>query len=324
MFEIPTSWTSTGLVWDFADPLWLRHKLDLCNIEAVKEKYAATSGTVPALLSAEYNPIRALQTMDYITAAHNEITALIPLFVNHLLPAVTPGNYNGETTIPVFTEATILAAIGDSTRIIPTHLSTLSGWYFQTKKILDMLMWVKDYGIFIESDRRSNYYGMSETWDIAESGFNKNTFDNVIPDSYGFGYHGYCMYTGAGVFWKMLKRIKKTFGNRGINANCVTYRYGTAYFLGQQLFYFQPLPIGTEEQQALGNPINTLSAVEHFSSVLSISTHSCLSHECEQTLQAPALNISFMNIGRDLNDFFAILKFDTPNGFKFKASSPST
>lgn len=35
--EIPTSWTSTGIVWDYADPMWPLERVILCCIESLKE-----------------------------------------------------------------------------------------------------------------------------------------------------------------------------------------------------------------------------------------------------------------------------------------------
>lgn len=123
---IPTSWTDNGLTWEVANPMWTFAELNLCMIEAIKEKDSATGRTVPTLLSDAYNPIRP--NWDYVSTIHAEVTALIPLFINH-------------STLSNWTESTILAAIGDSVRIISTHLGTLSAWYYQTKKILDMLSW---------------------------------------------------------------------------------------------------------------------------------------------------------------------------------------
>lgn len=164
----PTQWTDNNLTWDAPNPLWDLWSLNLAVIEAIKEKDSATGRAVPALLSASYNPIRP--NWDYVSAIHAEVSALIPLFVNHLLPTAHPGDYNGEATIPMFTEATILAAIGDSARIVPTHLSTLSAWYFQTRKILDMLRW----GAFnwsITSSAGKEFYGGLD-WDNSVIGFN--------------------------------------------------------------------------------------------------------------------------------------------------------
>ena len=113
----------------------------------IKIKYSVNGDVITLPF---YNPIRP--NRDYVNAIHSEVSALIPLFVNHTDHG---GDYNGQTAIPTWTEATILTAIGDPARIIPSNLNVLSPWYFQTRKILDLLRWVKLTGYYEISDRRT-------------------------------------------------------------------------------------------------------------------------------------------------------------------------
>lgn len=313
----PTSWTDTGLIWTAVNPLWPLQELNLAMIEAVKEKDSATSRTVPALLSATYNPIRP--NWDYVNAIHSEVSALIPLFVNHLLPTATPGNYNGETTIPMFTEATILAAIGDSARMVPTHLSTLSAWYFQTKKILDLLRWVKKTVPFssITGDRKK----LIAEW--PPGGYPANTdFDDVFSKAQAAEVesNGFVLYFGSigtyseqftdSTYTVILDRNKGKFYFNYFIADLsasidvysipshITYRGKTNLF-----------DTGSGWTESVLNLIQTISETSlnsPFAGNFIVPT---------QTPKHQALDTIWTSV---LGEGQAVLKFDTPNGFKFK------
>lgn len=96
-----------------------------------------------ALLTA---PIELYNLYNIQNLIQAKITALIPLFVNHTLPLATPGNYDGESTIPMFTEATILVAIGAVSRLVPNRLLVDREWAVQQYKIINMLRYSVNIG----------------------------------------------------------------------------------------------------------------------------------------------------------------------------------
>ena len=104
-------------------------------------------------------------------ALHNEVSNLIPLYVNHTLPVGDPGNYDGEDESPLWTEATILTAIGDATReTVPNDHLKCAKWNNQIRKIVNLLRWTMQ---TVHSEQQ--YYrgsGSQATWALAESVFN--------------------------------------------------------------------------------------------------------------------------------------------------------
>jgi len=303
--QTPTSWTSTGLDWTAADPMWPLELLNPCTIESIKEKDSATSRTVPVLLSDPYNPIRP--NWDYVSAIHAEVTALIPLFVNHLLPTATPGNYNGETTIPMFTEATILTAIGDSGRIVPTHLSTLSAWYFQTRKILDMMRWGRNaINPIIYRSKTSDW---QPDWASALSVFISTPWTNsgsaVVRHNAGYS-------TGVGKYVNR-NSVKVSYSNTtAYNIACDLYNVATKDIA---IYENNDFPLAIEKK--LFNFLTAeISANNNYDFIVGDTN--------TVTITEPMASGS--NKGWDTGMIFTLIKkFDGPNGFKFKAaSSPST
>lgn len=301
--QIPTTWTDTGISWDHADPMWPLELLNPCLIEAIKEKDAATGRTVPTLLSADYNPI--LPNWYYVSAIHAEVTALIPLFVNHLLPTAHPGDYNGETTIPNWTEATILAAIGDSARIILTHLSTLSAWYFQTRKILDMMRWRNPELNTTGSIRTTGPCSPSQF----ESFWNTSSWLETLYTGaacvYGTNIWGYPgMVNGA--------RYRRIISVHNINwaAELIYDVYvkcdGGGYEYNPEIAPYENVLYKTETQTKILSGFTELTRIGFIDS--SPNQNSGLSYVWETGFD-PAQ---------------CVIKFDGPNGFKFKADTPST
>lgn len=312
----PTSWTSTGLDWTAADPMWPLELLNPCMIEAIKERDSATSRTVPALLSDTYNPIRP--NWDYVSAIHAEVTDLIPLFVNHTDHG---GDWSGQTTIPNWTEATILTAIGDSARIIPTYLGTLSAWYFQTRKILDMLSWAQSSASISNYDYLKTYgyyfeempFGSGEAWNSAKTEFNSTPWRGIPeqePCYRGANGGGSLNY----LYYLIAKSVKKTtiVNNTIYNCNIDSYCVFTKpYYIYENVDY----PDAVEDKLFFINTSNVLPA----------SSIDLLIGNSKNTGSNPYLPFGLQYAkGYDATTINTILKFDGPNGFKFKADTPST
>ena len=146
--------------------------------------------TMPALIAADI-PEGGRVTRAHRAALHNEVSALIPLYVNHLLPTATPGNYNGEATIPVFSEATILTAVGDSVRLpVPNDHINAAAWNFQTKKIINLLRWGQiSITPVITTPNVKSLYRQNISYSDAISAFNGFGFGyGELPIQYGVGH----------------------------------------------------------------------------------------------------------------------------------------
>lgn len=121
--------------------IFVTHECRLCSeyavlddiIDAVNER---CSGAGIALLSTDHR-LYSVQTVKSLIQA--KVNTLIPLYVNHTLPLATPGNYDGETTIPMFTEETMLTAIGAASRLPATRLYVDEEWAMQQYKIVNIL-----------------------------------------------------------------------------------------------------------------------------------------------------------------------------------------
>lgn len=104
---------------------------------AMNERCLAVGRTVPANCPA-------IVTGDIITSAWHtafqaEVTTLIPLYANH---TDNSGDWDGETSIPAWSEATILTALGDVARLpAPTDPLISASWMWQQFRILNLLRW---------------------------------------------------------------------------------------------------------------------------------------------------------------------------------------
>lgn len=298
-FEIPISWESTGLDWSAADPLWPLEKLNLCCIEAIKECDAITGRTVPALLSAAYNPIRP--NRDYVNAIHSEVTALISLFANH---TDSGGNWDGQNTIPTWTEATILTAIGDGARIAPSILDVLSPWYFQTKKILCLLKWALHTRSSSQAVWTSSEKSVSgSSWADAKSDFAAASWavPTVYPEIYYLFYNPVTYYITCRVGLFNYTR------SHSLQCSIDLYQYSTLTIAGVWE------PYSTIDQQDKYNLIYSDSEGGDRVNVIPIST--ATADALIAALGTPTSQ-DHQNSGNTQSSK-AVLKFDGVNGRKF-------
>jgi hypothetical protein len=276
-------------------------------IEAIKECDSITGRSVPTLLSASYNPIRP--NCDYVNAIHSEVSALIPLFVNHLDHS---GDWNGQTTIPNWTEATILTAIGDASRIVPSNLNVLSPWYFQQYKILNMLRWS-----YLEtySDSRWISHGFTKTvnvnpgtWADVQAAFLTQAWsaDDTTRDApryYAINY--------SSQFYKFASKITREWEN--IIPHSVDLYHSSG---GYPSYIFQP--IGSQILADLYYLVNTYPEN---------SSHSLTLWEDDDLADLPSPETSGGPYNQKTNYVGgssanhtpkAVLKFDGANGRKFR------
>lgn len=290
MFEIPTSWESTGINWGGANPLWDVATLNLCMIEAIKERRITTGRPLSILLADTYNPIRP--NFDYVSAIHSEVSDLILSFVNNLDHG---GDWTGQNTIPNWTEANILTAIGDSARIVPTHLSTLSDWYFQTKKIMDLLVWIKSkYEMHAWGEVEEKGEGISEWQPV----FNNINYSNPIEPPYVYNVWGHDLVS----FPSYRRRAKPYFIDvpSAFQSSTDIYVYAHHY---QEHSYYDIL--GTAGEDLL-KKVETLP-------------ESSAAYRVGTRIEPAETPIQLADAYTDGYDM-AVHKFDGMGGFKFRAS----
>jgi hypothetical protein len=121
--------------WSTIDKTRLTAPLDgiIAVIKAVNERCAASG----------FSLITEIDRLDEIAASiaiQSTVSALITSFVKH---PDNGGNWAGLTSIPNWTEADILTAIGDDERIpAPARASELSAeWLYQQYEIINLLLW---------------------------------------------------------------------------------------------------------------------------------------------------------------------------------------
>jgi hypothetical protein len=321
---IPTSWTDNGLTWDAPNPLWTLQELNLAMIEAIKEKDSATGRTVPALLSASYNPIRP--NRDYVNAIHSEVSTLIPLFVNHTDHG---GDWSGQATIPAWTEATILTAIGDSARIISSNLNVLSPWYFQTKRILDLLRWVKKLAPYSANNRayREGYippYGDQSTadiaWNTALTQYNINAWQlGGFDDNNGIGRYS-DIWLNRSYFMPYMLNSRGSFNfNYNISGVFASLDLYTIAMINTNINY--------ENHNAIFVFDDTCGYMENVNTKIESFTERDISASFDSSViefttpirpDRIAIDYTVQNLSIYLTSGTVILKFDGLNGFKFK------
>jgi len=273
---------------------------------ACQERTLGAGRTMPGLIVSDI-PEGGRVRKTHRTALHNEVSALIPLYVNHLLPTATPGNYNGETTIPTFTEATALAAVGDSIRLpIPNDHLNAAAWNFQTKKILNLLRWAKE-NIFVGG----HYYGKngsSPDWNTAVSAINAAawTTDGIKPRHYNF------YSPNQGENYEIIRnKYEKTITNSSgfnsiIDAYCL---FGRAYddIGDQEIFYSADYPDAI---------YNKLSKTESLTINNSASADLKIGDFTNNTTLQPN-GTTILSYSWAISDGIIVKKFDAPGGFGY-------
>jgi len=104
---------------------------------AMEERIEGVNRTMPA-------DVVEIETGDLVysswfTAFQSEMTNLFAFYIDH---TDSGGSWNGDTTLPIWTETTILAEIGDASRLdAPTDPLVSAGWMYQQYKMLNVLRW---------------------------------------------------------------------------------------------------------------------------------------------------------------------------------------
>ena len=103
---------------------------------ALIERLTAVDDTIPGTIPAPTQ--NKLIDESWLDAFQSEITALIPQYVNH---TINGGDFEGEVTIPNWSEATLLASLGESRVAVPEIYR--ADWAKQQYDIINLLRWLK-------------------------------------------------------------------------------------------------------------------------------------------------------------------------------------
>jgi hypothetical protein len=145
--------------------------------QAIAERYAAAGLTLTGVLASPL-AVGSVNLYGIGTAIDAAITALIPAYVNHL---DNGGDWEGQTTCaPVWTSATILAAIGVASRITVGNLGTplSAAWARQVYALINLLRWAigfyddyQEHGFVTNCtwDRRLVQYSFCPSWAALEA-----------------------------------------------------------------------------------------------------------------------------------------------------------
>lgn len=263
-------------------------------------------------------------------AFHSTISSLIPGFVNH---TDNGGNWDGQTTIPNWTEATILTSIGDASRLAISQLSPdTKAWFVQQYKILNLLKWTQ---IHYYYGWHSGYYssrsvvGAGFTWSAALA--DAISKYNAQPwDTGQWGNWGDCGSAGLTVYYSGMPWIPE-------RPNLI-YLMASRYYLDYE--NKTPFDISLTVYgytYSGGNPyidfINKNSIAERWYSItpeISITANSICDYGYIDNWATQNIPLSIPGaeegyaIGRIDTDYFYILKFDGANGFTPLPQSPTT
>lgn len=146
------SWEDADVNWEDPRiaPMW--NALEAIRL-ALVERASVASYTLPIILQSEV--VRLKLIYDYTYAIQTAVTTLIPLFVNHTDhdgdwdELLYSGEISYATTsnnsfiVPLWTEAAILAAIGAESRLTAPRLAVTPDWIIQQYDIINMLKWTK-------------------------------------------------------------------------------------------------------------------------------------------------------------------------------------
>jgi hypothetical protein len=151
---------------------------------AIKERCQAAGVSVPSIFNADMVKMTDMLPDNWFSTFQSTMSSLIGSFVNH---ANNSGNWTGQITIPNWTEATLLTAIGDGSRkSAPSAMShrICASWCYQQYEMLNMMRWIQKLSTsnthelrFVNTTPQS---GIAALWAIAPwSSFVTSTADSL-------------------------------------------------------------------------------------------------------------------------------------------------
>lgn len=311
------SWTeidSDGYVldWTSVDTLTLGDLWHPFNAvrRALNERQAATGATQTAAIDRLQDIYGAMNTL------HNAITAQISLFADH---TDNSGNWHGQQSIPSWSESTLLAAIGDASRIVPIRLEILAPWLIQSYKILNLLKWVKNKytsTVVYWKDAQSNI-----SWADCETNFLSSTWVDI-----GTKYNFIFLYSGLYQtinFWrKQAWHLKKTISwTHAFHFDVDLYSYNYSGYDSPQIV-FQSIENINQEGALNKNAQYSDASISPMDLDVIVDLNNFDSSFPDPKDIMPASDNGYTNemvIFPDLTTLLCgIMKYDITGGFKFK------
>lgn len=131
--------------WDATEAVGKLPRNALAQLRAaLVERWQATNysdahiaANLPAVPVANRLPAAA-----WFSGFQSHLTAALKNYANHVLIAANGGTVDGLTSAPVWTEAAMLTAIGDASRIAaPSAGKLVAAWTYQQYRMLNLLRW---------------------------------------------------------------------------------------------------------------------------------------------------------------------------------------
>jgi len=316
---------------------------------ALAERCAAANRTVSALCPEVGTGDIILSS--WFSAFHAQITYLIPLFANHLdndgdwtgisTPDGWTRNDNPAQSLPAWSEATILTAIGDPIRIPAPRDPLISAtWMFQQYNILNLLRWARHKLLRYDSaqDRRGNPTEPPWDWSFAAV---KPRFNAAVWTSGALGVYEQPYYLYHGPFLGEYEMDAKKFNGKVTltNPDASTLQRSTDFYYSLVAgipsrstddrlraigIFGLPLDGHDGDARIYGGgftlPVKHLKTSNAESGGLEIVSDDYLingiadivcNHDQPDMSISASLQVSLARIG-------AILKFDGANGFQYK------
>lgn len=276
---------------------------------AIVERCEAASYTVPEVLASEMIQ-NTLKSSDWIDAFQNTITALIPKFAKHI---DNGGDWTGETSIPVWSEADILTEIEESVRI-PVSSIFKASWANQQYKILNILRWVKrTFNDFDWTYTTQDKYGYGTSWSEAISVYNNASWNEEIVQSGETIVYTLYHSLGSGHYIRRTRSKEKIENLSTLGKSCDWYIIPTI------------APGAVDEWNTQGD----ISLIQDVLNLYTISTESeddYIESDWISSLETlppnlpeiPGHSLGWIIDLNYSNQIQAVLKFDGSNGFQFK------
>ena len=268
----------------------------------------ATDGAITVILQT----VKRIYTIkSYTDAIQTKVSELIPLYINHL---DNYGNWNGQAVIPNWDEASMLTAIGAGSRLVADRINVLGAWAKQQYLIINNLLWVR-YSAGFERRTKNLDYGSS--WADAVARFNAgawsawSTYEGSSQAENEYNYGNYRIGTPA--------QHRFTIDKTAV--------LGTLEFIAEVYEYYTWTSYIYEDVERVCFWNLNGSMVPNYNRIK--TSTSCQSYDYVNFSETiwidngepprPTTDIYETQAGiSDTEPPVAVLKFDGPNGFKFR------
>jgi hypothetical protein len=295
-------WTSADTI-KLCD-LW--HPLNAIR-RAINERKMACNLTLTTAID------RLASIYDSIVILHNAVTSLITKYANH---TDSNGNWDGQSSIPSWSESTIVESAGYQERIAPAKLKDITPWMLQHYKILNLLKWYKRED---DPELRSSFVAKSSghsyvSWGDCESMFVNETWfaDPIFIGQAALVYISQAMVNNSTPIRWDKQGIKNTHSYTA--SHSFVFDVDLYSNLFSRLFAFQPIGKIVEANKWYNN--NNLA-----NKTTPISYEYMKNSDFDDSLNDPfgaGSDNSWLYLNEHRFNPIAVFKFDGANGFKFR------